>query len=212
MGIRKIGAEFIFSNKGNVLTDHVVVVEKNRIVAIVPKSEYESFEIESLPGWLIPGFINTHCHLELSHMKDMLATGTGLIPFIKGVVTQREAAQEAIHNACAKADHAMWNAGIMAVGDISNTTDSFLTKESSNIDYYTFVEAFDLLQQNNTESEFVKSKLVFEQAQNSKSIVPHAPYSCSIEMLKKINQLNAGENKTVSIHNQETIHENNFFL
>jgi cytosine/adenosine deaminase-related metal-dependent hydrolase len=42
--------------------------------------------------------------------------------------------------------------------------------------------------------------------------VPHAPYTVSPTLFEKINALNPDTNTTVSIHNQETEHENQFFL
>ena len=211
--MRIIGADYILTVSGDVLENHVIVLnDENKIVDILLKSTIDKNTCQHYSGWLTPGFINTHCHLELSHMKGMLHAGTGLIPFIGGVVTKRTATQEVIQDACQQADAAMWNAGIMAVGDISNTTDSFLVKQQSKIKYYTFVEVFDLMQPGNTVEEFEKSLAVIAEAPTPNAIVPHAPYSCTIELLNKIKSTNQGKAKTISIHNQETVHENNFFM
>ncbi len=169
---------------------------------------------KELSGLLMPGFINTHCHLELSHLKGKVDTGTGLLPFLSGVVNFRDVEQKEIDEAIVKHDHYMWEKGIQAVGDISNKTDTFSTKERSPIRYYTFVEMFDLLQDNLTEMFFGQYKEVFEacteKGGNGFSASPHAPYSVSSGMFAKINSLNSGK-RTISIHNQETPHENAYF-
>jgi cytosine/adenosine deaminase-related metal-dependent hydrolase len=213
MSERRIGATFIHSGTATPLTDMVLVLDRDeKIVDMRRTQEFDRDTVEFYDGWIIPGFVNTHCHLELSHMKGLLPTGTGLIPFITGVVTQREAKNEIIQEAMHRADTSMWNDGIMAVGDISNTVDSFSIKAKSNIVYYNFVEAFDLMQPQDTEKSFNQSKQVYDQALGPKSLVPHAPYSCTPELLEKINTVNKGLKRTISIHNQETVHENDFFL
>ncbi len=210
---RKISADYIIPVTGEVLRDKVLVLDENgKIEAIVASESVDASDVEYFKGCLIPGFVNTHCHLELSHMKAMINTGTGLIPFISEVVTKRGAQTEVIQEAIQAADAAMWQNGIMAVGDISNTVDSFQTKALSKIQYYTFVEAFDLMQSNDTERAFNDALQVFELAPGKKSLVPHAPYSCTPALIQKINAANSKTNSTISIHNQETVYENDFFI
>ncbi|HSD67716.1 MAG TPA: amidohydrolase, partial [Vicinamibacteria bacterium] len=38
------------------------------------------------PGVLLPGLVNAHCHLELSHLAGHLAFGGGFVPWVEGVV------------------------------------------------------------------------------------------------------------------------------
>src|ERR1700744_554791 len=40
-------------------------------------------------GILTPGFVNVHCHLELSHMKGVIPEHTSLIPFLQNVTFHR---------------------------------------------------------------------------------------------------------------------------
>jgi len=162
-------------------------------------------------GALVAGFINTHCHLELSHMKGRVDTGTGLIPFIKGVVTLRDIDPLQIASAIQEADQCMWDAGIQAVGDISNTADTARVKSTSPITYFTFVEAFDFLQGGTMAKEvFAKAELTYQAQPEPKRYVPHAPYTVSPALHTLINEANPSGG-TVSIHNQETPPENEFF-
>jgi len=165
-------------------------------------------------GLLMPGFINTHCHLELSHLKGKVPTGTGLLPFLKSVVTMRDVDQQVVDQRIAEEDQYMWSQGIQAVGDISNKADTLLVKNSSPIRYYTFVEMFDLLQESFTENSFEQYLAVYNQFgtgnKQAKSAVPHAPYTVTPGLFEKINGLNSSD-CTVSIHNQETKHENQYF-
>jgi len=214
--MRKISADYIHNGKGDVLTNTVLILESNgEIMDIQPSSAFDTNAVEHFRGSIIPGFVNSHCHLELSHMKGKIPTGTGLIPFITNVVSFREAVEEDIQNAIKEADEYMYQQGIVAVGDISNKLDTKAQKDKSSIDYYTFVEMFDFLQDDWAESEFDKYYDVFtgqsRRAGNKVSCVPHAPYTVSKSLFKKINAVNAGTG-TVSIHNQETPPENELFL
>lgn len=165
---------------------------------------------EKLDGVLVPGFINAHCHLELSHLAGKSATGKTLLPFLVDVVTMRETHQAAIDAAIVEQDRLMWEAGIQAVGDICNKADTAIVKKNSRIDYYSFVEMFDFLQGENAQASYEIYRPAYDAQPAPKSAVPHSPYTVSDELYKLINQLNtAGE--TVSIHNQETAAEDELF-
>jgi cytosine/adenosine deaminase-related metal-dependent hydrolase len=121
---------------------------------------------------------------------------------------------EEISDAIERADREMYEGGIVAVGDISNKADTAICKEKSPLRYYTFVEMFDFLQDHLADSTFDRYYDVFRVQSsgkgNRKSCVPHAPYTVSPTLFKRINQANDTA-VTVSIHNQETPHENELF-
>ena len=105
---------------------------------------------------------------------------TGLIPFITGVVTKRgNFSAKQIKKAIEKGEKEMLDGGIVAVGDISNAPDTFETKSRGRLRYYTFLELFDFLQENNAESTFAAGQTVFDALDlhpNSRaSFAPHAP-------------------------------------
>ncbi|MGB3548447.1 MAG: amidohydrolase family protein [Saprospiraceae bacterium] len=186
-----------------------------RIIAVGPAADFDHGGIPARAGILIPGFINTHCHLELSHLRGRVATGTSLLPFLRAVVSLRDTDQDVIDKAIAHWDDQMWQQGIQSVGDICNKLDTSVVKRDSPIRYYSFVEMFDFLQAETSE-QFVAPYLpVYEQmdaaAGNARSAVPHAPYTVSPPLFQRINDLNRGSG-TVSIHNQETPPEDQLFL
>ncbi|MEL6867172.1 MAG: amidohydrolase family protein [Bacteroidota bacterium] len=215
--MRKISADIIFPIDQAPIKEGVIVLEEDgTILAVDHRKDHDMAGVAIHKGVITPGFINAHCHLELSHMKGMVDTGTTLIPFITSVVSHREVAEEAIMAAIEAGDREMYENGIVAVGDISNKVDTAAQKMRSPIRYYTFVEMFDFMQADWTDREYDKYKAVYEaQASsqgNQKSVVPHAPYSVSADLFHRINELNKGQNRTVSIHNEETLAENQLFL
>ena len=217
--MRKITADYIYPiDKAPIKEGVVMVDESGKILKLDQRNNYKEEELEYYEGVIVPGFINTHCHLELSHMKGKVHTGTGLIPFITSVVQQRGAEEEEIQAAIVAAEAEMIANGIVAVGDISNVVDTFAQKNKGNLRYYTFVEFFDFLQEENTTLEFDKYKGVYDQLStpegHQKSCVPHAPYSVSPALFTAINEVNVNnkQKRTVSIHNQETPPENELFM
>ena len=214
--MRKITADYIFPVDSKAIEKGVIVTDdEGRILSVDQREDHDFASLEVLNGAIVPGFVNTHCHLELSHMKGLVDTGTSLLPFIESVVKFRDFPNEEILDAIDRADQEMYDNGIVAVGDISNKADTFYRKKESPIRYYTFVEMFDFLQDGGAQSTFDQYKTVYDQREvnspkNDFSSVPHAPYTVSKKLFSLINDLNS-EDCTVSIHNQETIPENELF-
>ena len=215
--MRKITADFIYTIDTPPIPNGVVTLaDDGTILSVSTRAEHDETTLEKHEGIIVPGFVNTHCHLELSHMKGLVETGTSLIPFITNVVQRRGASAEIIQAAIARADQEMYDGGIVAVGDICNVPDTFATKASSKMRYYSFVEMFDFLQTQNADATFEQYKAVYDQvptsAKDRHSAVPHAPYSVSKRLFSKINDLNETNSGTISIHNQETPAEQALFL
>jgi len=162
-------------------------------------------------GVLVPGFVNTHCHLELSHLQGKIPQQTGLFRFVSAVMKNREALAEDIVQAMATADEEMYKNGIVAVGDISNQTISASIKLQSKIYYHTFVEVLGF---NPEQASAIMSKARAVKdsfAPLKASIVPHAPYSVSDPLFVEIAVQGKEEDNLLSMHNQETPAEDEFF-
>ena len=220
-------ADYLYPIASPPIKDGIIALdEKQRVTAILDPASPEFITPATPPqkheGILIPAFINTHCHLELSHLVGKSQTGKTLLPFLIDVISMRDVDQAEIDAAIAEQDKRMWEAGIQAVGDICNKIDTKAVKDESDITYYSFVEMFDFMQPERAEEAFNGYKAVFDGQSdyteaNAKSAVPHAPYTVSDELYKRINALNdaydetADGGMTVSIHNQETRAEDQLF-
>ena len=212
--MRKLRSDLIHTGDRGFISNHVIVIDDDgRILDLLPDSELNISECEYYPGILTPGFINAHCHLELSHLKGRFQTGTKLIPFLRNVVSQRETEPDLIMQSIADADQEMRMEGIVAVGDISNKTDTIETKNKSDIHYHTFIEAFDFLQDHLAVQFFDGYKKVYDSFEGlPRTMVPHAPYSVSRTLFELIKNMNEGNENVSSIHNQETIDEDLLFI
>jgi cytosine/adenosine deaminase-related metal-dependent hydrolase len=211
MGLRYLTADWVYPVSSPRVHQGVVVMEDDQVIEVTTRQDWNAEKQEYHQGILIPGFINTHCHLELSHLKGKAPTGTGLLPFLNHVVKYRDIDPKVIDQAIMEADAYMWEQGIQAVGDICNKTDTFQIKRASKIQYYSFVELFDFLQDQQMDNMIKGYMEAYAHAPEPKSAVPHAPYSVSPKLFRHINELNTGKG-TISIHNQETSAEEEFFL
>lgn len=211
MPIRKLTADFIFDGQQLLQKGLLIINVDGTIVDCIthPNSEILQ-DAEQYVGILSPGFINAHCHLELSHLYKKTPEHTGLIDFLLYVIQQRSETAQNIEQAAWKADKYMYEQGIVAVGDISNTDHTISIKKNSNIYYHSFVEMLGfnpaLAKQKLQEAIQIQEK--FQHHNLSVSITPHAPYTVSEELFKLIDKL---PQTILSIHNQETEEENTFF-
>ena len=212
--MRYLSADSIFNgqkflNKGAVL----VLDENDHFVEITDSSQLESSSIEHHKGIITPGFVNAHCHLELSHMYQMIPGQKGFLDFAKNIMSRRNSVPvEQMTEASIQADLQMQQNGIVAVGDISNINQTFEVKKQSKIFYHTFVELLGLDPSKTVPMLHYGVGLLDELKKLglSGSLAPHAPYSCSSQLIKAVAEHNAKNNLPTSIHNQESEEENKF--
>jgi len=184
----------------------VIKIYKNR--SDVPQDKLEIFE-----GVLCPGFVNAHCHLELSHLLGKAEKGKGFLDFI-GAIQQRDNYTKIEKQiAIDKAEMQMIANGIVAVGDICNTTDTLFQKQKGNIQYYNFIETFGI-HENKIDAVFMHAmdlRNEFRIAGQKATIVPHAPYSVPPKLTEKIANTFDEKDELLTIHMQETKEENQLF-
>ena len=212
--MKSFRADYIYPVQADPIKNGIVTVDDaGKIIAISDgqQSDFQNIPVERLNGVIVPGFINTHCHTELSHLKDKIAPGNGLVDFIKSVQAVRHADKGEITAAAEKADVEMQENGIVAVADISNSNFTIGLKAQSKLYYHTFVEVFGFLPER-AEVIFANAlALADEFRPQSVSVTAHAPYSVSKDLFKLIKRYSDTGNNLLSIHNQECEDENKFY-
>jgi aminodeoxyfutalosine deaminase len=211
---RKLQANKIFNGFDWLANDQVLILNENDVIDnIVPANEAGD-NIEELDGILVPGFINCHCHLELSHLKNAVPVHTGLVNFLITVIKNRAGDKEEIDGHMAAAEKEMFNNGIVAVADICNIGQAIELKRKSTLFWHNLIEVINLHDEN-LEMQLAYFNLVSDQyktldpSRATTSLTPHAPYSVSGSTFKALN--NATANSIISIHNQESFAENELF-
>ena len=221
--MRYITADYIFPINSAPIRNGIITMDNDGLILEVSEPNSMNIQragLEHFEGIICPGFINTHCHLELSHMRGKIPANTGMTHFIKGIMSMRnDFSEEQVQQAIADAEAEMIKNGIVAVGDISNNSSTFRQKAKGNLFYHTFIEVFSMdpakadgLFDNGKKLSAELKQLSPFNSELCSSITPHAPYTMSEELLKLIND-HAGENDSIlSIHNQESEGESEFFI
>jgi cytosine/adenosine deaminase-related metal-dependent hydrolase len=93
------------------------------------------------PGVLLPGLVNAHCHLELSHLAADLDGLEGYVPWVEGLVAARDARPaDAVQAATAAAIRGLEGCGTAAVGDVSNALGHLTLLAESSLEAVVFFE------------------------------------------------------------------------
>lgn len=234
MSYRKWKAEYIFTGDDLLLSGTVLITDENGVIVNKVDERDAGDSIQSFQGMLTPGFINAHCHLELSHMKGKIDPGTGLVQFLTRVIKERGTGLEQVFDAMRQAELELLNSGTVAVGDICNTANSISIKNNSSLLYKNFIEVMGFREDQAADRFAAGQKIAdaFEQhgalihdrwqkisecspavacrpSILRPSLTPHAPYSVSLPLFTMINESSAGE--VITIHNQETDAENQLY-
>ncbi|MEJ8816779.1 amidohydrolase family protein [Lacibacter sp. H407] len=217
MQYRKFKADRLFDGYRFRKADDILITDEAGTVHDIVLIADAGDDIQQLSGILSPGLINCHCHLELSHLKNVIPPHTGLVDFLCSVVTKRGFDPAIIQQEIEKAEEEMFNNGIVAVGDIGNTADTALVKRKSNIRWQNFVEVLGFydekaettLEQYGKIANDLEDSLHTSHIAHRTSLVPHAPYSVSAKTFQLINEATKG--KIISIHNQENPAEDELY-
>ena len=208
MNLRKFQADELFDGKTLHRNKALITDESGTIIDVVEAMDAGP-DVSMHKGTLVPGLINAHCHLELSHLKDVIPPHTGLIEFLCSVVTKRGFDPAVIQEKIRLAEKEMYENGIVAVGDIGNTADTAAVKSNSRIRWQNFTEVLSFTDEKADASvehylqvaNELKASLQTSSIEHRTAIVPHAPYSISPRTFELINEATAGE--VISLHNQE---------
>ena len=208
--MKRIAAKYVYLlTSTEPLVNGFVEVEEDGTVVRTGVCEDPAKESVFLDGALVPGFVNAHCHVELSYMKGLFRKGTGMAGFIDQINELRDTKSlEQKVSDLTQAMDSLWEQGVVAMADISNCDDSFAVKARHPMYTRTFLEVFG------TEPEDCGA--VMEGVRKLKAVAdgfgidaaptPHACYTMSPELVTAVSAegLKSG---FLSFHSEETEEE-----
>jgi aminodeoxyfutalosine deaminase len=212
--MKRFSAQYIITNSGPPVKRGVVTTEDDGTILYIEDTGgnlKENHSTEFHNGIIIPGFVNCHCHLELSHMKGSIPKGNGLGVFIDQVRNNRENKSEFIFNSAQLSDIDMYKKGVVLCADVCNTTITFNIKNASRIGYINLLEVFGIDPEKacHRMDEIIKVAEIAEEMALLFSMVPHSVYSLSLSLFRLL-RAKTETNKITSIHFMETKGEKAF--
>jgi cytosine/adenosine deaminase-related metal-dependent hydrolase len=212
--MRRFSAQYVYTGNGPLLKRATVTADDNGTIISVKEAipgEPERHSTEFYNGVIVPGFVNCHCHLELSYLRDLIEPGGGLHSFIFSVRSMREHPYDEIIAAAQKADREMYDEGIALCADICNNSTTFEIKKESRIRYISLPEVFgiDPLKAGKRIEELDTLLEEASKAGIEHYPVPHSVYSVSLELFRLL-KLRSLNNMVTSIHFLETPDEEIF--
>ena len=200
--------EYLFHPEGW-LQHHVVEIDDQGYVLSVRKRSLQE-TVEELPGYLLPGLVNAHCHLELSHLDGQIEPGNGMAPFIREVFRLRNAfSDEQQLAAIDKAIEKIRASGTVAVGDICNTDLTVAAKsQTHDLYFHSFLE-LPGLDPSRAERIWMHGESLHQAfGELPHSFTPHAPYSMSLPLLQRVYE----HTRHASVHLLESRDEVELFV
>lgn len=167
-----------------------------------------------LPGALVPGFVNAHCHVELSHLHKKFRKGTGMAGFIDQINELRDwAGNDVKARLVQEWMDKMWKDGVSAMADISNDESSFEVKKNHQMYTRTFLEVFGSEPHmcEGVMKDVTALNALADDAGIDAAPTPHSCYTMSPELLSA--SAAAGlERGFISYHSQESQEEEDLLL
>lgn len=209
---RRVAAEYVYTLEGNepIINGFVEFDEDGTIVRTGQCGDGD----EVMKGALVPGFVNAHCHLELSHLHKKFRKGTGMAGFIDQINALRDWASDDVKTELVREwMDKLWKDGVSAVADISNDASSFPVKQSSPIYTRTFLEVFGTEPE---DCEGVMESVMKLQAKSEEygidaAPTPHSCYTMSPQLLSASSAAGL-ESGFLSYHSQESQEEEDLLI
>ena len=165
-------------------------------------------------GALVPGFVNAHCHVELSHLHKKFVKGSGMAGFIDQINALRDwAGREKKQELVQEWMDKMWKDGVSAMADISNDDSSFDVKAKHSMYTRTFLEVFGSEPEmcDGVMSDVTELQKVADEAGIDAAPTPHSCYTMSPGLLSE--SAAAGLKRGyISYHSQESQEEEDLLL
>lgn len=171
-------------------------------------------EEEVCSGALAPGFVNAHCHIELSHLHKKFRKGTGMAGFIDQINELRDWAGREVKIQLTKQwMDKLWEDGVSAMADISNDDSSFEVKKNHKLYTRTFLEVFGSepemcggVMKEVSELQDIADRIGIDAAPT-----PHSCYTMSPQLLSA-SAAKGLESGFLSYHSQESQEEEDLLM
>ena len=179
---------------GAILVENGLIADVNHVAMLSKRYHIlpEKFE----KSVIAPAWVNAHCHLELSYLKNLVSRGGSFTSWVRSLVSAREEnieagrMQESFTNELEK----LSKTGTALVGDLTNG--AFLEPVKSETERVVFYELLGF-KKDKAHDLYNNALAQIEPSRGEIHLAPHALYSTSAELVKLI--LDHGTISTIHI-------------
>jgi cytosine/adenosine deaminase-related metal-dependent hydrolase len=212
--MRTIKGRILFPINGEPIYDGYVVTNDSGEILKIGGRESCPDDAEIYEGIIVPGFVNSHCHIELSHLKGAFEQNTGMAGFIRQINRLRLSVDESERKMLIRKEmEALYNEGVSAMADISNCNESFDCKATSPLYTRSFLEVFGTEEQDC--DKIVTGVTGLEKEAKAAGLdaapTPHSCYTMSNKLLLEVAKLGLAQG-FISYHNQESREEEELLI
>jgi cytosine/adenosine deaminase-related metal-dependent hydrolase len=200
------------------IRDGWVAVEGGLIVALggdragIPSGAVEA-EASFDASAILPGLVNAHTHLEVSWMAGQVGPAPSMPEWVARLMSLRASVSQEPREPISHAVSTLRACGTTLVGEVTNTLASCDALLDSALSAYVFHEVlgFNAEDPRRVAADALARLATLPAASRLRSsVVPHAPYSVSAELLRTVADVSAG--RVVSVHVGESPEEIQFLL
>lgn len=211
----------------DVVRDGVLVAEHGRVVDVLPyaafASRYSGLEpVDFGKACLAPGFVNAHCHLELSHLSGKTASGLGFGGWMQSLVplVAEPADGPTVEKAVRNAFEQVVASGTAHVGDIGSRRPDIVACEAERamrvsgaagypVTHFLEVLGYDLPEGDKTDACALApaADLLPPEKREHGVVSGHALYTTAPGDLRAAHAWCRARNRTFSIHLAESAEE-----
>ncbi len=210
-------AHAILSVNAPMISDAAIVIQGKRIMAVGRyrdiSRQFEVVKSVDLGNSVIlPGLINAHAHLDLSHLRNKVPFCDNFINWIDKVRNSREADEKKLSCIIADGCKESLNSGVTTVADISCGNLSWPTLTKYPIRKVCYAEVFGLSKDVTQQERFIRDAVAHISTDELMhfGISPHAPYSAGVALYELAARIAKEHSLSLTTHLAETVAENDF--
>ena len=211
-------SRYLLKDPSTVIDDGAVLIDDGKVKfagCANDISSHESCQIVDLGNSaIVPGFVNTHTHLDLTHLHNFIKYNGDYTEWIRQLVNAKKEWTESEYLSSIRSGiKNSLESGTTTVADITRNGLALEELQKSNIRKTLFYELIDF-NPDSAESTIDSFKNIISKVKHddllSIGIFPHAPYTVSEELYRISKTVSDELGLSIATHISETIDEANF--
>ncbi len=198
-------SRWLFPGDGPPLAQATLIVEAGRIAHITSRHVPEAVDLGNVA--LIPPLVNTHAHLEFSHLTSPIAPALPFPRWIDGVIACRQTADLSPRARIERGVNELRECGTHLVGEIATSPASVDVLADAPLRSIVFREIIGLFPDHRAVLADLRNDFTASATDDTsmlRALSPHAPYSVHPELVEALVDVAIEFDRPIAMHLAET--------